>query len=73
MRKCSFPNCDHLGDIITNYHCESVHGMTKKEVMHTYGEPIEVKGKLIKSYYPKESFSWQERDTRDKKYKKMYL
>lgn len=72
MQKCSFPDCDHLGDIITNFHCEDNHGMTKNEVIHTYGNPIEVKGKIVKQHYPKESFNWQADESRSKKYKKMY-
>lgn len=39
MIQCSFPNCHYVADVITNVHCKQSHGMTKKDVIATHGDP----------------------------------
>ncbi|PWK10232.1 hypothetical protein [Tumebacillus permanentifrigoris] len=33
------PGCGELMEILTNFHCLSHHGMTKKELINHYGAP----------------------------------
>lgn len=33
------PACGELLEILTNYHCKSRHGITKKELIERYGAP----------------------------------
>jgi hypothetical protein len=42
--KCTYPNCIHTGELLTNNHCESVHGMSKKELERKHG-----KAELVRS------------------------
>lgn len=52
--RCPYPNCDHIGLIITKVHCRTHHNMEREELFKKYGypEPIEydqLKAKLNKS------------------------
>lgn len=38
--KCPYPKCNHVCDVFTSNHCESVHGMNKNDLVKKYGEPI---------------------------------
>lgn len=37
MEKCSHENCDYIADVVTNVHCNTVHGISKREVINKYG------------------------------------
>ncbi|OME59458.1 MULTISPECIES: hypothetical protein [Paenibacillus] len=37
--RCPYPICGHTGDVITNLHCRSAHGMERKELFGIYGKP----------------------------------
>lgn len=39
MKKCSYPGCGFIGELITNAHCKINHGITRKELTRKYGEP----------------------------------
>lgn len=43
LYKCPVPHCDHVCNIFTVNHCESMHNMTKKELIAYYGPPQEIK------------------------------
>lgn len=49
--KCPFPECDHVGEVFTNAHCEIAHGMSKKDVIKKYGQPTWFSSKKYE-YYP---------------------
>lgn len=37
--KCPFPECTHVGEIITKVHCRMKHNMERDEMFKKYGEP----------------------------------
>lgn len=39
MQKCPVPGCEHVFDILTIYHCETSHNMTRKELLKKHGKP----------------------------------
>lgn len=41
--KCPVPGCDHCGELITVSHCESAHGMARRELFKEYGNPEALK------------------------------
>jgi hypothetical protein len=44
MLKCPYPGCDHLiAYMLTHNHCETVHGMTKANLIKRYGQPKPLK------------------------------
>lgn len=52
---CSHPECDYVAQYeITNHHCQSEHGMTRKEVVKKYGQPKMIRFKHV----PKEVSKW---------------
>lgn len=40
--KCPFPECNHIGDIISKIHCRLVHVMEREEVGKLYGPPTSI-------------------------------
>lgn len=42
--KCPYPDCIHTGELLTSNHCETVHGISKKEIELKYG-----KAELVRS------------------------
>lgn len=40
--KCPYPDCDHVGDVITKVHCRTKHGMEREDLFKKYGAPTGV-------------------------------
>lgn len=41
--QCPYPGFGHLAEVITNYHCQTSHKMSREKLIKKYGKPIEMK------------------------------
>lgn len=42
MYRCPYPECWHVGSIITKVHCRTHHNMERDELFDKYGKPIPI-------------------------------
>lgn len=45
---CPYPECGHIGSIITKIHCRIEHEMEREEIGNLYGPPKEIRMKIFK-------------------------
>ncbi|BCJ86469.1 hypothetical protein skT53_14540 [Effusibacillus dendaii] len=56
MNQC--PLCHEVVEILTNYHCQTKHGISKKEIVKKYGEP-----KYFEPHTSRELSDWLKENT----------
>lgn len=38
FQECTHPECEYVAEWVTNHHCQTAHGMSRKELQDKYGE-----------------------------------
>lgn len=38
FQECTYPGCEYVAEWVTNHHCQTAHGMSRKELQDKYGE-----------------------------------